>query len=318
MEARFVRTSRRTQIQRSIITYYFIRNWRMKTGLIDKDVCDQSETKMRSKPISLPMPPTPPRHVVSKTSLKLRRFIDLAADAAFDVVKRLRAPIPWVSQCGQDRFVVEKIFRRKRRGFFLEIGGGDGRYLSNKLILERYFDWSGILVEPTGAFEAMVKSRPNAICVHAAIAGSRKTLRLTEILDKGQIAMNPEAAHGNTLLSVTEDADGAKSALDVPVYGSIQKSYLVEAITLDDLLTKSKAPSTIDYFSFDVEGSEYEILKEFPFEKWKFNCIGVETPSTELNQLLVSNNYLLIREGIPLDWFYLHRDFLDEWFEKMN
>jgi hypothetical protein len=292
----------------------------MKSGSIGKAVSDRAEAGMQGKPAPkpLPVPPAPPRRDVGKTSLVFRRLIDLAADAVSGFARLMRPPVPWVSQCGQDRFVVEKIFRRKRRGFFLEIGGGDGRYLSNTLILESYFDWSGILVEPTGAFDALVKNRPKAICVHAAVAGSRKTLRLTEILDKGQTAINPQAAGGNTLLSVTEDVDGSQSPREVPFYGAVQKSYLVEAITLDDLLTKSKAPSTIDYFSFDVEGAEYGILKEFPFDKWKFNCIGVETPSAELDQLLVANNYLLVREGIPLDWFYLHRDFLDGWFEKMN
>ncbi|MEJ0094471.1 MAG: FkbM family methyltransferase [Methylocella sp.] len=251
-------------------------------------------------------------------SLKYRKFVDIATRSIVDFLKRHRSQIHWVSQCGQDEFVVEKIFRRKREGFFLEIGGGDGRYLSNTLILETYFDWSGILVEPTAAFHSMVKNRPNAKCEQAAVAGCRKTVRLLEILDKGQVAINPEAADGNTLLSIIEDVDGAESQFKAPDFAAVQKSYLVETITLDDVLTKWNAPQTIDYFSFDVEGAEYEILKEFPFDKWKFNCIGVETPSAELDQLLVANKYFLIREGAPLDWFYLHRDFLDEWFDKLN
>lgn len=82
--------------------------------------------------------------------------------------------------------MIDKIFHRKRQVFFLEIGGGDGLHLSNTLILEANFEWRGVLVEPTGAFKSMVQNRPKAICDHAAIAGSRKTVRLFEILDKGQ------------------------------------------------------------------------------------------------------------------------------------
>lgn len=277
-----------------------------------------AETERGARPKALPTPPTPMSEEVSKLSLRYRKFIDLAVEAVFGFVKRRRPPVPWVSQCGQDSFVAEKVFRRKRGGFFLEIGGGDGRYLSNTLILETYFEWSGILVEPTQAFESLVKNRPKATCVRSAIAGSRKTVRLTEILDKGQVAINPDAASGNTLLSIVEDAGDATSTFEPPDFAAVQSSYLVEAITLDDLLVKWKAPSTIDYFSFDVEGMEYEILKDFPFDKWKFNCIGVETPAPELDRLLVANDYFLIREGVPLDWFYLHRDFLDAWFEQMN
>ncbi len=209
--------------------------------------------------------------------------------------------------------MIDKIFHRKRQGFFLEIGGGDGLYLSNTLILEAYFEWRGVLVEPTGAFEFMVQNRPKAICDHAAIAGSRKTVRLFEILDKGQAGLNPESAAGNTLMSVIQAVDTQNPDFRGGEWGSVQKSYLVETITLDDLLSKHNAPSTIDFFSFDVEGAEYEILKEFPFTKWKFNCICIETPSAALDQLLLSNNYSLVKVLGSLDWIYLHRDFLDEW-----
>lgn len=34
----------------------------------------------------------------------------------------------------------------------------------------------------------------------------------------------------------------------------MKSGYLVEAMTLDELLTEAQAPATIDYFSFDVEG----------------------------------------------------------------
>ncbi|VTZ52366.1 conserved hypothetical protein [Methylocella tundrae] len=267
---------------------------------------------------ALPTPPVPASVTDGMMALKYRQVLDLAAEKLLAFIKRRRPPIHWVSQCGQDRFVVEKIFRRKRQGFFLEIGGGDGRYLSNTLILETFFDWSGILVEPTDAFDSMVKNRPKAKCERATIAGSRKTVRMLEVQDNGQVAINPDAATGNTLLSVMEDIDDAGSGFQPPSFGTIQKSYLVETITLDDLLTKWNAPSTIDYFSFDVEGAEFEILQAFPFDKWKFNCIGVERPSAELDQLLVANKYFLIREGFPLDWFYLHRDFLDQWFETLS
>jgi hypothetical protein len=302
---------------RAAIPPALLENGLMTTDPIDKASSGAPETKMPGGAVPLPVPPAPPRRLPGETSLKVRRSIDRAVDAVRAAARWMRPPIPWVSQCGQDRFVAEKIFRRKRDGSFLEIGGGDGLYLSNTLILESYFGWTGILVEPTGAFDALVRNRPKATCVHAAVAGTRKTLRLTEIVDKGQIRVHPKEAGGNRLLSVTEDAD-APSTVEVPFYGAVQNSYLVEAITLDELLTNAKAPATIDYFSFDVEGSEYDILKAFPFGKWKFNCIGVETPSIELDRLLAANGYLMIREGAPLDWFYLHRDFLDEWYEGMR
>ncbi len=32
-------------------------------------------------------------------------------------------------------------------GFFVESGGFDGEFLSNTLFMERYLDWSGLLIE---------------------------------------------------------------------------------------------------------------------------------------------------------------------------
>jgi FkbM family methyltransferase len=276
----------------------------MKTPANDRSTVEQPN------PLSIP-----PYAAPGTRSLRYRKLFDIATEKLYAFINRHRPKISWVSQCGQDAFIIEKIYNRKREGFFLEIGGGDGLYLSNTIVLETYFEWRGILVEPTTAFNAMVKNRPKAKCEHVAIAGNRKTVRLFEILDKGQAAMNPEAAGDNTLLSVIEEPNVIEPVSRVPEWATVKTSYLVEAITLDDLLTKHGAPSTIDYFSFDVEGAEYEILKDFPFTKWKFNCIGVETPSAELDKLLVSNKYLLIKVG-KLDSFYLHRDFFDEWLES--
>jgi hypothetical protein len=109
-------------------------------------------------------PPIASEVTASKSSVLFAKFCDVAADRVAALIKKIRPQILSVSQCGQDVFVIDKVFRRKRDGFFLEIGGGDGKYLSNSLIVETYFGWRGILAEPTGAFESMVRNRPKAIC----------------------------------------------------------------------------------------------------------------------------------------------------------
>jgi hypothetical protein len=42
------------------------------------------------------------------------------------------------------------------------------------------------------------------------------------------------------------------------------------------LLDKYKAPRCIDYLSIDTEGSEYEILSNFDFERYQFRAITCE------------------------------------------
>jgi hypothetical protein len=52
--------------------------------------------------------------------------------------------------------------------------------------------------------------------------------------------------------------------------------YSVKTISLEDLLDKHGAPKKIDYLSIDTEGSEFEILSSFDFDKYQFKVITVE------------------------------------------
>ena len=72
-------------------------------------------------------------------------------------------------------------------------------------------------------------------------------------------------------------------------------TYEVETISLADLLVKYDAPTRIDYLSIDTEGSEYEILRDFDFDRYEFSVITCEhnhTPMREaLRALLRVNGY---------------------------
>lgn len=53
----------------------------------------------------------------------------------------------WRSQLGQDAWVAAAT-GYKRSGFFVELGAGDGLYLSNTAALEEHLGWTGICIEP--------------------------------------------------------------------------------------------------------------------------------------------------------------------------
>jgi hypothetical protein len=68
-------------------------------------------------------------------------------------------------QAEQDKFVCT-ILKKKRNGYFLEIGSNDPILINNTYILEKEFDWRGIMVEYDSSFLPLYKEhRPNSIHV---------------------------------------------------------------------------------------------------------------------------------------------------------
>ncbi len=145
--------------------------------------------------------------------------------------------------------------------------------------------------------------RARAGTPNSCVASTRKKVTLFEVLDKGQAQIS-ERAQANRLLSQVRDdmvaAEGERLNTD---WGIFERAVERQAIPLQELLAKHNAPRTIDYFSLDVEGYEYEVLRNFPFDEYKFLCLGVERPSDNLRALLKSNGYRL-RARVGEDWMY--------------
>jgi len=67
------------------------------------------------------------------------------------------------SQTGQDRFVLS-ILNNKINGYFIEIGSNHPKNINNTYILEKEFNWSGIMVEcDIQWLELYKEQRPNSI-----------------------------------------------------------------------------------------------------------------------------------------------------------
>jgi hypothetical protein len=85
----------------------------------------------------------------------------------------------------------------------------------------------------------------------------------------------------------------------------------VQTISLLDVLDTANAPSFIEYLSLDTEGSEFEILQNFNFEKYTFGLIDVEhnyvePRRSEIRNLLLSKGYIYVGEN-HWDDMYKHQ-----------
>tara|TARA_B110000114_G_scaffold174053_1_gene202239 strand:- start:70 stop:666 length:597 start_codon:yes stop_codon:yes gene_type:complete len=148
------------------------------------------------------------------------------------------------SQLDQDLFVLNH-FNFKKKGFFVEFGATNGKDLSNTYLLEKDFNWSGIVAEPGKTWHKdLFKNRNCHIDLNCVWKISNYNLNFYEVEDAefSTIAEFKNSDHNS----------GRRSK---------RKEYQVSSISLNDLLVKYNAPKNIDYLSIDTEGSEYEILK---------------------------------------------------------
>ena len=181
----------------------------------------------------------------------------------------------------------------KRDGFFVEFGAADGVSASNTLLLENHFGWNGILAEPAvGWHEDLHRNRRCSIdtgCVWSS-SGEQLAFNETEIREYSAI----DASGGAS-------ADGAD--------GNTGKTYEVTTISLNDLLEKHGAPRDIDYLSIDTEGSEYDILSHFDFDRYNVRVITCEhnfAPSRDkVFELLSRHGYRRKLEKVSQvdDWY---------------
>jgi FkbM family methyltransferase len=196
------------------------------------------------------------------------------------------------AQLFQDLYVLSEL-EFKRNGFFVEFGATNGVTLSNTFLLEKQFGWTGILAEPGRSWHRDLKANRSCIVDTSCVwRESGSTLAFNDA--------------GGTELGTIDSFSGldhhSKSRLE-------GEKYDVATISLRDLLHKHDAPKSIDYLSIDTEGSEYEILRNFDFDEYKFRVITCEHNFSEQRERLFSlftrNGYVRKYESLSEfdDWY---------------
>lgn len=192
------------------------------------------------------------------------------------------------SQLRQDIFALSQV-GFKRDGFFVEFGATDGVDLNNSWLMETQYGWNGILAEPARGWHTDLKANRGCIidtrCVWKA-SGEK--------------------------LSFTEAPRGENSAISSFVKTSRKlrgQQYDVETISLNDLLMAHDAPEVIDFASIDTEGSEFDILNAFDFDRWSFRVMAIEhnfaPQRDDIHALLTSKGYARVHEDVSRfdDWY---------------
>jgi FkbM family methyltransferase len=171
-----------------------------------------------------------------------------------------------------DLFVLD-VLNAKRNGFFVEAGALDGIHVSNTLLLEQDYGWSGLCVEPDPElFEKLCRNRLCA-CANACLYDQ-----------PGEVEFMGSARGWGGVVSHLAESKRDHWGRGQPIR--------IPAIPLATLLDQHNAPTVIDYLSLDTEGSEYMILKDFPFDRFRFRVMSIEGRSC--NDLLTGKGYRLV------------------------
>lgn len=186
-------------------------------------------------------------------------------------------------ETNNDRWVVD-ILKGKKNGFFIEAGAADGKKNSCTYTLERYFGWKGILVEPGYGFKRLKKNRPKSIIINK-ILSSKKSEQDFILLPKSPLSSCTKKSFDNHRNKIVHAHKGNRKFPAIKVKK--------DTINFKQLLKTHNCPNEIDYLALDIEGSEYDVMKEFPFDKYKIKCISVE--GKECSFLLKSKGYKQVR-----------------------
>jgi len=192
------------------------------------------------------------------------------------------------SQFGEDVLVWD-YFKRKREGFFVEVGANAPRSNSQTWFLEKN-GWSGILIEPqSSCCQALREQRPQSRVFQAACCapGQKGTLTL-------------HVSNNNSLSSLKKHANDT----DVEYVGT----ETVQALPLDDILAQAGHPA-VDFLSIDVEGFELDVLRGLDLGKYHTPLLLIEDHlhSLDVHFHLCRHGYKLVKRTGCNNWYIPRR-----------
>jgi len=180
-------------------------------------------------------------------------------------------------------------------GYFVEFGALGGINVSNSYLME-CMGWQGIVAEPHPMYKSKIEENRACNKSYDAVY-SESGMELVFKIFRGSPARS-------TLKEFEREDDKFENKLNF-------KEVIVKTISLNDLLDQNNAPDIIDYISIDTEGSEFEILKNLNFSKYKFRAICVEYGDDEIRQNLYD---LLKINGYSRKWEAVSDH--DDWYTK--
>ena len=140
-----------------------------------------------------------------------------------------------------------------KNGFYIDCGANDGVNQSTTWYFEKYLNWSGILIEPIpNVFNELKKNRSkNNYFYNTALTNFNYNSKTIKFIFNKEDTLTGSIFSNNQYLKKTQTIE-------------------VKATTLDQIIKNNKSTKSIDLFSLDVEGYEFEVLNGINYDDTKF------------------------------------------------
>ena len=218
------------------------------------------------------------------------------------------------SNGGGGELIVVNKNTTKRNYYFVDLAANDATFLSNTYTLETYFGWNGLCIEANPKYWSRLAYRKCQVV--GAVIGN-------ELGQEIDFSFGPSNAqqvkHFDETWSrnwdkgtlggiVSDEFDNKPPPSITPMNNNTTETYeprqqqqsggtvIVKRYTvpLKYIFERYNVPKIIDYLSLDVEGAEYYIMKDFPFDTYSFRFLSIERPNEQLQEILKNNGYELL------------------------
>ncbi|MEQ8347217.1 MAG: FkbM family methyltransferase [Sneathiellaceae bacterium] len=187
------------------------------------------------------------------------------------------------SQHGQDAWLDRHVFKGKRDGVFLDIGGYDGVTGSRTLFFELFQGWTGLFFEAVPSYHARAARTRRCPCHCVTIGGA----------DGSSAFLTPNRDRVERRREARPPPHNRERRTNVPVRPVAP--FLREA-----------GIRQVDLVSLDIEGSEVEVLDSYPFAEIPVTAWSIENTyaSPAIGAALARHGYTRIAT-IGIDEIYV-------------
>jgi len=191
------------------------------------------------------------------------------------------------SQWGEDLYIYN-FFKNKKKGIYLDIGCFHPCMYSNTYLLYKN-GWSGINVDI------------NQTSIDLFNIARPEDTNLCTTIDKNK----------KKFIMYYDDPFSPVNTLSKRFYKGLKDKFFknkkklsIKSKTIEEIIEIGKIEHKIDFINIDVEGLDYEVLKQIDINKLKVKLISIETHNVDLS---ASKNFNLISSFLKKKNFSIYK-----------